>query len=175
VASKATLQTLAERIDRGEARRLAAQVPLEIAQWLATTSPVERFDVDGFLRRVARREGVGVEIVTARRHAEAVLAALARAVGDNELADLTAELPKDFAALLPRSPESPRDVGGLFLAKRGGPDRTDAGEAEARRATDVRRVAEREGSLARSKWPALTLQPCSALSERRSASASSSM
>ena len=55
---------------------------------VATTSPAERFDVDEFLRRVAGREGV--EIATARRHAEAVLAALARAVGDKEFADLTA-------------------------------------------------------------------------------------
>jgi uncharacterized protein (DUF2267 family) len=133
VASRATLQTLAERIDRGQARQLAGQVPPEIAPWLATTSPAERFDVDEFLRRVASREGV--EIATARRHAEAVLAALGRAVSDKEFADLTAQLPEDFVALLPRGPDI-RVMSAQSFWQRVA-DRIDAGEADARRATDA--------------------------------------
>ncbi len=101
-ATRAVLQTLAERIDRGEARDLAARLPAEVAPWIATTSPAEGFDVDEFVRRVAQREGV--DEPTAYGHARAVLDALARAVGPDELADVAAELSKDYAALLPRGP-----------------------------------------------------------------------
>jgi uncharacterized protein (DUF2267 family) len=96
------LQTLAERIDRGEARNLAALLPAEVAPWIATTSPAEGFDVDEFVRRVAQREGV--DEPTAYGHVRAVLDALAGAVGPDELADVAAELSKDYAALLPRGP-----------------------------------------------------------------------
>ena len=102
-AIEATLQTLADRIDRGEARDLAAQLPQGIAPWLATTTPAERFHVDEFLRRIAEREGVGVE--TAASHAQAVFMALQRSVSAKEFGDLMAELPRDFLPLLPRGPD----------------------------------------------------------------------
>lgn len=102
-ATRATLQTLAERIDRGEARALATRLPPELAPWVATTTSAERFDVDEFVRRVAQREGVDEPI--AYRHIRAVFDALARAVGPDELADVAAQLPKDYAALLPRGPD----------------------------------------------------------------------
>ena len=102
-ATEATLQTLAERIDAGEARDLAGELPDEIAPWLATTTPAERFGIDEFLRRVAEREGVDIE--AAERHAAAVFIALHRAVSPQEFADLSAELPKDFAPLLPVGPD----------------------------------------------------------------------
>ncbi len=101
-ATRATLQTLAERIDRGEARALAARLPPELAPWVATTTSAEGFDVDELVRRVAQREGV--DDPTAYGHIRAVFDALARAVGPDELADVAAELSKDYAALLPRGP-----------------------------------------------------------------------
>jgi uncharacterized protein (DUF2267 family) len=96
-AARATLQTLAERISQGEARELAAQLPPPLAGWLFTDSDAEPFDVREFLRRVAAREGVDVE--AAERHARAVFTALGRAVTEDEIADMTAELPHEFAAL----------------------------------------------------------------------------
>jgi uncharacterized protein (DUF2267 family) len=99
-ATRATLQTLAERIDRGEARALAARLPPELAPWVATTTSAERFDVDELVRRVAQREGVDEQ--TAYGHVRAVFDALARAVGPDELADVAAPLSKDYTALLPR-------------------------------------------------------------------------
>src|SRR4051812_14951543 len=77
-AVRATLETLGERIDRNEARQLAAQLPPEIGPWLATTTPAEGFDLDEFLRRVAQR--TGTDVPAARRQAAAVLDALAAAV-----------------------------------------------------------------------------------------------
>jgi uncharacterized protein (DUF2267 family) len=101
-AVRATLEALAERIDRGEARDLAARLPPELAPWIATTTPARRIDADELVGRVAAREGV--DAPTAFQHVRAVFATLARAVGDDELADVVAELSKDYAALLPRGP-----------------------------------------------------------------------
>jgi uncharacterized protein (DUF2267 family) len=101
-ATQATLQTLAERIAPGEARDVATRLPPELAPWVATTTPAERFDADEFVRRVAER--MGVDAGTAFGRVRAVFDALVRAVGQDELADIAAELSEDFAALLPRGP-----------------------------------------------------------------------
>jgi uncharacterized protein (DUF2267 family) len=99
-AIHATLQTLGERIDREQARQLAAQLPPGIAPWIATTTSAERFDADAFAERVARRAGLDDAI--ARRAASAVLDAVARAVSREEWDDMVAELPAGYAPLLPR-------------------------------------------------------------------------
>jgi uncharacterized protein (DUF2267 family) len=132
-ATEATLQTLADRIDAGEARDLAAALPDAIAPYLGTATPAQRFGLDEFLRRVAEREGVDLD--TARRHAEAVLIVLQRAVGPREFADLSAELPKDFAALLPQGPDIEVISTESFIQRVADRAATDADEA--RRATDA--------------------------------------
>jgi uncharacterized protein (DUF2267 family) len=100
-AISATLTTLAERLTAGEARDLAAELPPEIAPWLAATNGgPEAFDLDEFLRRVAEREAV--DTASAERDARAVFTALGQAVSADELAVVAAQLPKDFAPLLPR-------------------------------------------------------------------------
>ncbi|HWE11283.1 MAG TPA: DUF2267 domain-containing protein [Solirubrobacteraceae bacterium] len=131
--TRAVLQTLAERIDAGEARHLADQLPTGIAPWLATTTPAERFGVDEFLRRIAQREGVDVE--AAQRYAEAVFVGLQRSVSDKEFADLAAELPKDFAPLLPRGSDVDVTSAESFIERVA--DRAGTGADEARRAADV--------------------------------------
>src|SRR3954454_18677093 len=127
------LQTLAERIDRGEARALAARLPPELAPWVATTTPAERFDVDELVRRVAQREGV--DEPTAYGHVRAVFDALARAVGPDELADMAAQLSKDYAALLPRGAYIEVVPADSFLAQVA--ERADVDLEGARRATDA--------------------------------------
>ena len=102
LATRATLQTLGERIDPGQARQLASQLPAEIAPWVATQTPAQRFDADEFVRRLGEREGVDPAI--ARRHAGAVLTALDRAIPSKEWSDVVAELPRSFATLLPSGP-----------------------------------------------------------------------
>jgi uncharacterized protein (DUF2267 family) len=99
-ATRATLETLAERLAQGEARDLAAELPPEIGAWLHTTTPADGFDSDEFLRRVAER--ADVDLATAERYARAVFTALGRAVSPKELGDMTAELSRDYARLLPR-------------------------------------------------------------------------
>ena len=89
---------MAERLSKGEALDLAEQLPAPLAAWLHTTSGPEPFHYDEFLRRVAAREGTDTE--TAERHARAVFRALAQSVDGDELDDVAAELPQDFAPLI---------------------------------------------------------------------------
>jgi uncharacterized protein (DUF2267 family) len=132
-AARATLQTLAERIAQGEARDLAARLPPELAPWVATTTPAERFDVDEFVQRVAQR--ARTDVPAAERLARVVFDVLERAVGPDELADVAAELPRGYAFLLPRGPSVEVVPAGVFVqrvAERAGLD-ADA----ARRATNA--------------------------------------
>jgi uncharacterized protein (DUF2267 family) len=114
-AVRATLQTLADRIARGEAADLAAELPPEAAAWLATGTPAQGWDLDEFLRRVAQREGV--DPGTAAAHASAVFLALWRAVSGKEFDDMMAELPREYDRLLPKG--RPAEVAELdiFLDK----------------------------------------------------------
>ncbi|MEA2330243.1 MAG: hypothetical protein QOH58_381 [Thermoleophilaceae bacterium] len=132
-AIRATLQTLAERIAQGEARDLAEELPDELGPWVATTTPAERFDVDEFLRRLAEREGV--EVPEAERHARAVFAVLGQAVSRKQLHDLAAELPKDYAPLLPVGPQVEVLSPATFLQRVA--DRAAVHEDDARRATEA--------------------------------------
>ncbi|MER7006417.1 DUF2267 domain-containing protein [Dactylosporangium sp. NPDC000555] len=65
-AVRATLETLAERIGKDEALHLVPALPLEVAPWLFTASPAQRFDAADFVsrwltgrtRRSRRRSGM---------------------------------------------------------------------------------------------------------------------
>jgi uncharacterized protein (DUF2267 family) len=97
-ATRAVLHTLAERLSVGEARDLAERLPAPLSGWLYTTTGPEPFRYDEFLRRVAEREGT--DVGTAARDARAVFWALGETVGRDEIEDLAAELPHDFAEVV---------------------------------------------------------------------------
>jgi uncharacterized protein (DUF2267 family) len=99
-ATRATLQTLGERLYVGQARDLAMQLPPELAPYIGHVGDPERFAVDEFLRRVAEREDA--DLGTAERDARAVFTALGQAISRDEMDQLVNELPSDFARLLPR-------------------------------------------------------------------------
>jgi uncharacterized protein (DUF2267 family) len=101
-AVEATLKTLADRLSTEQALHLVELLPPELGPALFHFGAPERLDVDAFLQRVADREDV--DLKTARRHAELVLAVFARAVGSDEFDRLAATFPKDFTPLLPRGP-----------------------------------------------------------------------
>jgi uncharacterized protein (DUF2267 family) len=107
-AARATLQTLGERITGGEAEDVSRFLPRELRPIMEQASALaEPFDVEEFVRRIARREGV--DGATARRHARAVFVALGRAVAPGELRDMAAQLPKDFEELV-RAAEEGGDI-----------------------------------------------------------------
>ena len=127
-AIRATLETLAERLTRGETRDLGRRLlPPELAAWLPPDHAGERFDADEFVRRVAKREQVDTDI--AEVHARVVLAALREAVGPEETRRLAADLPEDFQPLLFDLAVMPADE---LLARVG--ERIGPGPEDARRA-----------------------------------------
>ncbi|MPY80649.1 MAG: DUF2267 domain-containing protein [Actinophytocola sp.] len=64
-ATRATLETLGERIPGGLAENIAGQLPQEIGEHLCRTGgpedSAERFDVSGFITRVRDRAGGSVD------------------------------------------------------------------------------------------------------------------
>jgi uncharacterized protein (DUF2267 family) len=98
-ATRAVLETLSERLTRGEALDIAAFLPELLRPWLTwAPEPAERFDLETFLRRVASR--AQLDESRALAVTEAVFAALGAAVAPGELRDMAAQLPRDYDGLL---------------------------------------------------------------------------
>jgi uncharacterized protein (DUF2267 family) len=97
-ATQATLETLAERLARGQAREILQELPAELKPWAYTETDSDPFDLDEFLARVARRDNTDIE--TAERHARAVFFALGAALSDEAVAHLAGNLPKSWDALV---------------------------------------------------------------------------
>jgi uncharacterized protein (DUF2267 family) len=98
LAVHATLQTLAERIPRGEALHILRELPVQLKPWIYTVTDAAPFDIDEFLNKVADREDTDVE--TALRHARAVFFAMGDALSPAEVAHLAGSLPKAFDPLV---------------------------------------------------------------------------
>ncbi|MBS3803611.1 MAG: DUF2267 domain-containing protein [Oleiphilaceae bacterium] len=98
-ATRATLNTLAERLNGNEPKDIASQLPGEIGQHLFPESPGkgERFDVDTFIARVGEREGVPLNQAT--HHAQVVMGTLNEAVSAGEMSDVRGQLPNDYDLL----------------------------------------------------------------------------
>jgi uncharacterized protein (DUF2267 family) len=96
--TRATLETLAERISGGEARDLAAQLPLPLQNPLLPASEeAEGFSFKEFVRRTAERAATDAGV--AEIAVDAVLATLRDAVTPGEFDDVLSQLPQDFKRL----------------------------------------------------------------------------
>ena len=93
--TRATLTTLAERIDPGEGRDLSARLPDELAPFaFAANQAAERFGLDEFVSRVGGRADTGP--TQARDAIAAVFDTLREAVPPAEYDDVVAHLPAEF-------------------------------------------------------------------------------
>jgi uncharacterized protein (DUF2267 family) len=102
--TRATVEVLADRISGGEARDLAGELPEPLKTWLQPEDELAKgYGVHGFVRRVEDRAGVPEPV--AREGIRAVLATLREAVSGKEFRDATAQLPREYAVLLPGSQE----------------------------------------------------------------------
>lgn len=93
------LADLGQRLEGGEAKDLAEQLPQELAQAVterSASAPVGD-DADDFLRRVADHLGAGTDPGEARIHVISVFSTLAKAVSTGEIDDLRSQLPAGFA------------------------------------------------------------------------------
>lgn len=100
--SRATLTTLSERIQPGEAENLGAQLPEELGRFVEEVDDVERFDFDEFVTRVGDKQEVGSDDhADATFHAQVVLDVVAEAVEGSVLEGVRTQLPDDegYAAL----------------------------------------------------------------------------
>ena len=98
-ATRATLETLAERLAGGEAHDLAAQLPPELARYLEQPDAGigAKLTLDEFFELVSEREGV--DLPDATLHARVVLGVLTEAVSLGEIQDVRVQLPAAFAQL----------------------------------------------------------------------------
>ena len=101
-ATRAALETLAERISKEERYDAASQLPRGLAMYLKQPflgpgkqpSPKRNISLDEFFQRMSIREDV--PLATAREHAHAVMSVLVDAVSKGELEDIRAQLPIEF-------------------------------------------------------------------------------
>ena len=96
-ATRATLETLKERLAGNEPSNLAAQLPPEIAPYVEGEGGREAFSVEEFCGRVAQREGVSND--EAMKHARAVATVLQTAVSGGELDNVRSQLSDDYKEL----------------------------------------------------------------------------
>jgi uncharacterized protein (DUF2267 family) len=95
--TRATLQTLGERITGADARGLAAQLPQELRDVLEQAAEeAEPFDLDEFLGRVGKRAEAAP--VDASDGIAAVFQTMEDAAGSGEFDDVMSRLPEEFGA-----------------------------------------------------------------------------
>jgi len=104
-ASRATLQTLGDRIQEGKATNLAAQLSDELGRYLEEHADApESFGFDEFIDRVAERdESIANhgddDLSAAAFHARVVIDVLEEAVSGEQLDDLRDQLPDEYGQL----------------------------------------------------------------------------
>ena len=103
--TRATLETLGERIYRSARGDIASQLPGELKPLLsARVSPetsrqqVDRFSLEEFYNRVSARADVGYPRAVSR--SRAVMSVLKEAISGGEWEDLRSELPAEYSDLL---------------------------------------------------------------------------
>ncbi|MGV9775670.1 DUF2267 domain-containing protein [Streptosporangium sp. NPDC003464] len=92
--TRATLETLGDRLSAGEARRFALQLPEPLRESLSVRDRIEQFGLHDFVTRVSRRTGLTMQ--ETERGVRAVLTTLREAIPgdvfDNAMSQLPAEL-----------------------------------------------------------------------------------
>jgi uncharacterized protein (DUF2267 family) len=106
LVTRATLETIRERIVGDEANDLAAQLPKELGEFLHGREGQngQHFDMQEFVRRVAEKEKV--EPTNAVIHVRSVFTVLQNAVTPGEFSDFQANFSDDYAEFFPISSTS---------------------------------------------------------------------
>lgn len=99
-ATKATLETLAERLAGGEPQDLASQLPPQLAEHMRhqgeeTGNP---FSLDEFFERVNEKDE-GVDLPRAAYHTRVVVEVLGDAVTQGVMEHVRSQLPDEFSPL----------------------------------------------------------------------------
>lgn len=103
-AVRATLTVLGQRLEGGEAKDLASQLPAGLSDALPSEGAGEQFDVNTFYQRIADQEGDGVTVAQARQRARAIAKGLETALTGGEWQNFTSQLPQDYQDFLGTEP-----------------------------------------------------------------------
>ncbi|WP_066375352.1 MULTISPECIES: DUF2267 domain-containing protein [unclassified Anabaena] len=105
-ATRATLETIKERISGDEAQDLASQLPQELGGCLRGREgqPDQDFNLQNFIVRVSEKEDI--EPTTTAIHVRAVFAVLQNAVKPEEFAKLHHHFSQDYEEMFGKSPSS---------------------------------------------------------------------
>jgi uncharacterized protein (DUF2267 family) len=105
-ATRATLETIRERIVGNEAKDLASQLPKQLGEFLHGREGEngQHFGLEEFIKMVSEKENV--EPTAAVIHVRAVFAVLQSAVSPGEFADLHANFSPDYAEMFAAEPTS---------------------------------------------------------------------
>lgn len=101
--TRATLETLADRMTSGQASAIAGELPRELRRHLHKTTNVrgaqfaEQFRFDEFCHRVGERSGL--DDARAEVGVRAVLTTVAEAISEDEISGMRSQLPKEFWGL----------------------------------------------------------------------------
>ena len=109
--TRATLQTLSERLPRTHREHLVAQLPDELKQYLPWKKHMEYFLLEEFYTRVAARADTSYK--NAVNYAGAVARVLKEAIAPGELEDILSGFPAEYNELFgnrPAGPLSPSSV-----------------------------------------------------------------
>ena len=110
-ATKATLETLAERLAGGEPKDLASQLPPEIAEYLRYDGEQDpnRFSLNEFFERVTEKDS-GVDEPRAVYYARVVIAVLQDAVTQGEIDHIRSQLPEEYHPLFEAGSQGEMDI-----------------------------------------------------------------
>lgn len=99
-ATRATLETLGERVSGGQAQDMAAELPEPLGGYLTARAGPKAtskdYDFAEFCRRVADREPAEIGPAEAQSRVRAVLTVLQEAVSDSEWENMCTQLPNDY-------------------------------------------------------------------------------
>lgn len=99
VATRAVLETLAERLSENEPFHAASQLPRGIAAYLQHeyAGKAIAYTLDEFFQMVSQREKV--ELPQAVDHTRVVMEVLSEAISQGEINDIKTQLPPEFDAI----------------------------------------------------------------------------
>jgi uncharacterized protein (DUF2267 family) len=96
--SRATLQTLADRLSNGEARHLAEELPEGLRDYAPQHERIERFGLAELLGRVSKRTGLNARETEAG--VRSVLTTLGETVNPEVFDHVMAQLPGEFRTMI---------------------------------------------------------------------------
>ncbi|OUL29524.1 hypothetical protein BV372_23140 [Nostoc sp. T09] len=105
-ATRATLETIKERIGSDESKELAAQLPDELSNYLQGSQGEsgQSFSLQEFIARASQKEDI--EPTTAAIHVRAVFAVLQNAIKPEKFATFHKHFSHDYEELFPTAPTS---------------------------------------------------------------------